>query len=89
MGIVYEGENTTLSGVIYEDEVLDLRQYLQEQSPKKLKIDFSECDDIHFAVMQLLLAYKKNYDIDYIFGTEKKLFQKVLEGFDKSENHCS
>lgn len=89
MGIVYEGENAAFSAVIYEDEVLELRQYLQERSPETLKIDFSECDDIHFAVMQLLLAYKKNYEIEYTFGTEKKLFQKVLEGFDKSENHCS
>ena len=89
MGILYEGNEASFSSVIYEDEVVGFREFLQEKAPEEVKLNLSECDDIHFAVMQLILAYQKNYALSYEFGETKKLFQKVIEGFDISENHCS
>jgi hypothetical protein len=89
MAITYENNETTFTSVIYEDEVVPLRDFLQEKAGESIVFKFSECDDIHLAILQLIMAYKKNYEAIYEFGETKKLFQKVLEGFDTSENHCS
>jgi len=89
MAITYEDNRATFEAIIYEDEVVTFRDFLQENAPDELKFDFKECEDIHLAVLQLIMAYKKKYILDYQFSDEKKLFQKVLEGFDTSENHCS
>ena len=89
MAITYENSEATFSSVIYEDEVVSFRDFLQEKAPEEIKLNFTECDDIHLAIIQLIMAYKKNYVCNYIFGENKKLFQTVLEGFDTSENHCS
>ncbi len=89
MAITYEKNEATFNSVIYEDEVVSLRDFLQEQAPKEVQLNFTECEDIHLAILQLIMAYKKNYVCSYTFGENKKLFQTVLEGFDTSENHCS
>ena len=89
MAITYENNEATLVGVIYEDEVVPFRDYLQEKAGEEVLFIFEECEDIHLAIIQLIMAYKKNYTCSYKFAEEKKLFQKVLEGFDLSENHCS
>jgi len=89
MAITYENSEATFTSVIYEDEVISFRDFLQEKAPEEVKLKFNECDDIHLAVLQLIMAYKKNYVCSYEFGEKKKLFQTVLEGFDSSENHCS
>ncbi len=89
MAITYENSEATFSAVIYEDEVVSFRDFLQAKAPEEIKLNFVECDDIHLAVIQLIMAYKKNYVCTYTFGENKKLFQTVLEGFDTSENHCS
>jgi hypothetical protein len=89
MAIIYENDEVTFTSVIYEDEVVSLRDFFQEKAPVGIKMNFSECDDIHLAVVQLIMAYKKNYQCSYKFGDSKKLFQMVLEGFDTSEDHCS
>ena len=49
----------------------------------------SGCEDIHLAVIQLMMAYQKNYSFTYEYGEKVKLFQRVLEGFDVSENYCN
>lgn len=88
MAITYEGSTATLEAVIYEDEVVPFRDFLQEKAGEEVTFNFEECEDIHLAVMQLIMAYKKNYSVSYKFGEKVKLFQTVLEGFDISENHC-
>ena len=89
MAITYENSEASFTSVIYEDEVVAFRDFLQEQAPQEVKLNFTECDDIHLAIIQLIMAYQKNYICTYTFGENKKLFQTVLEGFDTSENHCS
>ncbi len=89
MPITYEKNEVNFSSVIYEDEVVSFRDFLQEKSGEEVTFNFKECEDLHLAILQLIMAYKKNYDCKYQFGETKKLFQTVLEGFVTSENHCS
>ena len=89
MAITYEGNIATFESVIYEDEVVSFRDYLQEKAPDDVSLNFEACEDIHLAIIQLIMAYKKNYSFTYIFGDSTKLFQRVLEGFNTSENHCN
>ncbi len=89
MAITYDNKTAKFASVIYEDDVVGLRDFLQANAGEEVKFDFKECDDVHLAVLQLVMAYKKIYDCSYEFGEEKKLFAKVLEGFDISENHCN
>jgi len=88
MAITYEEKTATFESVIYEDEVIPFRDFLQSSAGDEVSLDFSECEDIHLAILQLIMAYKKNYSASYKFGDTYKLFQRVLEGFDTSENHC-
>ena len=85
MAITSKGQTVILKAVIYEDEVLALRKILMESAPETLSFDFTDCDDVHLAVMQQILAYKKMYECSYIFGTDVKTYQQVLEGFDVKE----
>ena len=89
MAITYEGNVATFESVIYEDEVVPFRDFLQEKAPAEVHLNMSACEDIHLAILQLIMAYKKNYSFKYEFGENVKLFQRVLEGFDVSENHCN
>ncbi|QSZ42284.1 hypothetical protein GJV85_09255 [Sulfurimonas aquatica] len=89
MAITYENNSATFNSVIYEDEVIQLRDFLQEKASQELTFDFKECDDIHLAILQLIMAYKKNYSCIYEFSDTKKIFEIVLKGFDTSENHCN
>ena len=89
MAITYNGNTVIFESVIYEDEVVSLRDYLQEKAKENLQLDFTKCDDIHLAILQLVMAYKKSYGCNYTFGDKVKLFQTVLEGFNTSENYCN
>ncbi|MDQ7045633.1 MAG: hypothetical protein Q9M32_06960 [Sulfurimonas sp.] len=89
MAITYEGNTASFESVIYEDEVVSFRDFLQEKAPEEVQLNFEECEDIHLAIIQLIMAYKKNYSLSYTFGEQVKLFQRVLEGFDVSENYCN
>ena len=89
MAITYEGKAAKFESVIYEDEVVPFRDFLQENAGEEVNLDFTSCEDIHLAVIQLIMAYKKNYSSTYEFGEKVKLFQRVLEGFDVSENYCN
>ncbi len=89
MAIDIQDNRVVFSSVIYEDEVSTMRDFFQQRAPEKISIDFSQCDDVHLAVLQTIMAYKKLYDCEYHFAKERKIFQRVLEGFDKSENHCN
>ena len=89
MSITYEKNEVNFNAVIYEDEVVPFRDFLQEKAGEEVSFDFSECEDIHLAVIQLIMAYKKNYDCVYKYVNQKRLFQTVLEGFNTSENNCN
>nr|WP_321268355.1 hypothetical protein [uncultured Sulfurimonas sp.] len=89
MAIIYKDNCAAFESVIYEDEVLSFRDFLQNIAPNEVKFDFRECEDIHLAILQLIMAYEKNYSVLYEFGDTKKLFEQVLKGFDTSENHCN
>ena len=89
MAIAYDGSKANFSAVIYEDEVITLREYLQEKAGDEVQFDFKSCDDIHLAVLQLIMAYKKNYSASYDFGDDCKTFELVLKGFISSENNCN
>ncbi len=89
MAIVYEENKAVFSSVIYEDEVISFRDFLQEKAPDEVNMNFVECDDIHLAIIQLITAYKKSYSCRYEFGENKKLYEVVLKGFDSSEDHCN
>lgn len=89
MGIENANNKFTFNGVIYEDEVVSLRETLQVLAPENIICDFKECDDIHMAVLQLIMAYKKSYDASYIFSENKKIYELVLNGFSLDEDNCS
>jgi len=89
MSITYEKNEANFTSVIYEDEVVAFRDFLQEKAGEELAFNFKECEDVHLAILQLIMAYKKNYNCSYEFGPKKRLFQTVLEGFHSSENHCN
>jgi len=89
MSITYEKNEVSFTSVIYEDEVVSFRDFLQEKAGEELSLNFSECEDIHLAIIQLIMAYKKSYACSYTFGDKKRLFQTVLEGFNTSENYCN
>jgi len=89
MSMIMENYTVAFSGVTYEDEIVVLRDYLQLSSPFPLLFDFSECDDIHLGILQLVLAYKKLYAAEFRFGMHEKLYQKVCEGFEITEAHCA
>lgn len=89
MSILYSNNLATFSSIIYEDEVVEFRDFLQANAPDELNFDFRECEDIHLAILQLIMAYKKIYSCNYQFSSNKKLYETVLRGFDTSENHCN
>lgn len=88
MSMEFEADTVKFSGVVYEDEVASLRDYLQETAPALVTFDFRECADIHLAPLQVVLAYIKQYGGDYRFGDTVKVYQKVCEGFERGEEHC-
>ena len=89
MSITYENNEATFTSVIYEDEVVPFRDFLQGKAGEEVALNFKECDDIHLAVIQLIMAYKKNYSCTYEFGDNKKLFETVIKGFNTSEDYCN
>lgn len=88
MATLMENNTVTFSAVVYEDEIVPLRDFLQMASPSEITVDFTQCDDIHLGVLQLVLGYKKLYGANFLFGDEMKLYQKVCEGFETTEMHC-
>lgn len=85
MSIEFRKNEVGFVGVVYEDEITSLRDFLQENSPEQVMFDFSQCDDIHLATLQVVLAYRKKYGCYYHFGTGMKVYQKVCEGFEAKE----
>jgi len=89
MAITYEGKEIFFDSVIYEDDLPTLRTFLQTNAGEEIVFDFVKCEDLHLAILQLIVSYQKNYPYIYKFGEDKKLFEIVLKGFDPSENYCN
>lgn len=89
MAISYTDNEAIFASVIYEDETIPLRDFLQEKAGNEVKFNFTQCEDIHLAILQLIMAYKKIYSCSYEFSHEQKIYEKVLKGFDTSENNCN
>ena len=89
MAITYEDKTAKFSSVIYEDDVVSFRDFLQTNAGEEIVFNFEDCDDVHLAILQLIMAYKKNYSCIYKFSDKNSLYIRVLEGFDTSENHCN
>ncbi|MBE0499514.1 MAG: hypothetical protein IBX43_09845 [Campylobacterales bacterium] len=87
MAISYDGTRIVCEGVIYEDEVVPLREKLNEVAPQELLFDLSGCDDMYLSIIQQMLAYKKLYACSFNFSEAQKTYQKLIEGFD--ENDCN
>lgn len=73
------------NGVVYEDSIVPIRDYLQSSSPNSLEFDFRGCDDIHLGALQLLLAYKRLYSAEFVFSDATKGFVKMCDGFESDE----
>ncbi|MBN2869742.1 MAG: hypothetical protein JXK04_02165 [Campylobacterales bacterium] len=88
MGMECKGDKVVFSGMVYEDAIVELRDFLQERAPEAVVFDLSGCEDIHLGVVQLVLAYTKMYEGRFVYPDEPRMFQKVCEGFDRSEGYC-
>lgn len=73
------------SGVVYEDSIIPIRDYLQSSSPNSLEFDLRGCDDIHLGALQLLLAYKRLYFVSFLFSDRNNGFIKMCDGFESDE----
>ena len=81
MAVTSKGNIITLKAVIYEDQVPVLRKKLIKLAPEDLEFNLSDCDDVHLAVIQQMLAYKKMYSCTFRFSDKMKNYQKMIEGF--------
>jgi len=81
MAVTSKGNVITLKAVIYEDQVPVLRKKLIKLAPEGLEFNLSDCDDVHLAVIQQMLAYKKMYNCTFSFSDKMKSYQKIIEGF--------
>lgn len=89
MAIAYDGNKALFIDETNEDKVVSFRDFLQDKAGKKLKFDFTEAKSVHFAILQLIMAYKKSYKCSYKFADDKKCFEKILSGFDASQENCA
>jgi hypothetical protein len=90
MGVTIERDEKRVlfQGVVYENSVVEIRGFLGEIAPEKLICDLQECDDLHLAILQQILSYSSLYEVEYLYGSEKKVFQKMIEGF-RGEDSCN
>ena len=85
MGVIYNDQEVDFEGVIGEDVVVEIRDYLQKCSPEEVKINLIDCGDLHTAVLQLLCAYHLTYGCQYIYGDAVPAYRQALEGCKLSE----
>lgn len=81
MAVKFEDNSVVFSSIVYEDEVKNLRDFLQKNEPNVVKFDFSSCDDVHLSILQVVLAYKKMYDCNFVLPSNNLMYKKVIEGF--------
>jgi hypothetical protein len=89
MAILYDGNKVLFISESNEDDVVSFRDFLQREAGEELEFDFTEAQSVHFALLQLVMAYKKSYKCSYKFADDKKCFEKVLSGFDAGQENCA
>jgi hypothetical protein len=89
MAIELNSNIVKFDGVIYENELSNLREHLQGISPEEVTFDFKDAQDVHLAILQIVLSYQKLYTCNYLFNDEDSMFKKTIQGFDSSEEHCN
>lgn len=82
MPLSYDGTNIKATGIVNDNEVASLRSFLVSTAPKKVHFDFSECKDIHTAILQIVFAYKSLHECEFTFknGSEQA-YKKAIDGF--------
>jgi len=88
MGIEYKEDTIVFQKRVYENELEGLKKAL-DALKKPITADFTACDDLHGAVVQLLLAYKTTYGCEFLFTDNKSSYKMALEGFRTIENDCN
>ena len=89
MPIRYEENKVIFAGDVNVDELVDFRDFLQGKFGEALVFDMRECESVHFALLQLIMAYKKLYSCSYEFSNSGKIFEKFLNGFIVDEESCA
>jgi hypothetical protein len=89
MAIELNSNSVKFDGVIYENELASLREHLQSIAPEEVTFDFKDAQDVHLAILQIVLSYQKMYTCNYLFSDEDSMFKKTIQGFDSSEEHCN
>ena len=81
MAIQYDENLALFEGNIFEDELSNLRIFLQRYSHSGVSIDLKNCNDMHTAVIQLLLSFKTLHECHFIFGDKSKSYAMAIDGF--------
>ena len=79
--VVYEENKATLNGNVFEDELVGLRSFMQENSDNEVTFDLTACSDMHTAIVQLLVAFKATHSCEFTFSDKTKPFAMAIEGF--------
>ncbi|MDF1881115.1 hypothetical protein JHD50_07325 [Sulfurimonas sp. MAG313] len=85
MAVTSKANKITLKAVIYEDQVPTIRKKLIKLAPEELEFNLTDCDDVHLAVIQQMLAYKKMYNCTFKFSDTITNYQKIIEGFSPAD----
>jgi hypothetical protein len=87
---MYEDKKLVFEGIVNENEVQKLREYLNSNAPDTLEFNFETCKDMHTAVLQVVLAYKHLYNAEYKFPSDETLaYRDTLEGFFLSDDNTN
>jgi hypothetical protein len=82
MPLAYDGTSVKATKIVNDNEVPELREFFKNSAPAKITFDFSECRDIHTAILQVIFAYKALHEVECTFKeNEHAAFKKALDGF--------
>jgi len=87
MAMTLSDDKVIFEKKVYENELEALKKHLAEHH--KLTIDASACDDMHGAIIQLILAHHSVYESEFIFNEKNSTFKMAIEGFRNVENDCN
>jgi hypothetical protein len=87
MAMILSDDKVVFEKKVYENELEDLKKHLA--SHQKLSIDMSACDDMHGAIIQLILVHHAMFESDFIFNDKQSTFKMAIEGFRNVENDCN
>ncbi len=79
--ITYNGSKVIFNENVLENELVELRSFLQENIDKKIIFDLSSCNDMHTAIVQLLVAFKATYSCDFVIADRSKPYAMAIDVF--------